>query len=399
MEKELGFGFRRLPVLDENDLKSIDYDTLTEMVDYFMKSGFNTFDTAYVYHEGESEIALRKTVVERYPRDSFVIASKVTPDLLHTKDDLPRLFDDSMSKLGIDYFDHFLIHNISQPQYNAAVKFDYFDFVREKKKEGKIVEVGMSFHGTPDLLEEVLSKYADRLDFIQLQINNVDWEDPNFQARRQYEIARKYGLPVSVMEPNKGGMLAHPPQEALDLMNKQAPGLSPVAWNLRYAASLEGVQWVQTGMNCMEHLVENVATMKDFKPLSAEEHAVMEEVVKIYEKNQKGYPCTFCRYCLDDCPKDIPIPNYIYLYNSGKENIKYLNNEYLPTEVVNYISLMSEHGRAKDCIGCRLCERTCPQHLPIVDIMDKVARFYDDMLDSYDTETGEKIGEWQPPVD
>ncbi len=236
---------------------------------------------------------------------------------------------------------------------------DAFDFVAEKKKEGKIRQVGMSFHDMPELLDEILGQYGDKIDFVQLQVNYMDWEQPNVLSRRCLEVARKYGKPVTVMEPCKGGTLVNLPKEAEDLLRQARPEASNASWALRFAASQDGVTRVLSGMNSMEQVEDNTRTFLNFEPITREDQKVIEQVKKIIEKNTP-IPCTGCAYCTHGCPKNIAIPQYFALYNSISRTTGSFSSQ-----AVYYHNLSLKHGKASECIGCGQCEKACPQHLPI----------------------------------
>ncbi|MEE0777177.1 MAG: aldo/keto reductase [Bacillota bacterium] len=369
--KKLGFGYMRLPLMDKNEPTSFDYQILNQLVDTFMAKGFTYFDTALTYHGGHSEEALRKSLVERYPRDQFVIATKLPPRVLKTAAEQEEIFHSQLERCGVDYFDYYLVHNLGVSAYAQAEEFGTFDFVRQKKKEGKIRNIGFSFHDTPELLEKILKKHPD-MDFVQLQINYLDWENPSIQSRRCYEIVRKYEMPIIVMEPCKGGNLAKVPEEAERLMCQHAPQASVPSWAIRYAAGLEGVFMVLTGMNTMEQVIDNTSYMDDFIPLNAEEEKILHQVVD-YIHQDTAIACTTCRYCEEVCQEHIAIPDYFSLYNSAKRAV----SDNTSSQHVYYLNLASTHGKAGDCRGCQECETVCPQHLPIANLLKDVSRQFD----------------------
>lgn len=373
MMKRLGFGFMRLPLLDRENQKSIDYTSLNTLVDVFLEKGFTYFDTALVYHQGESETAIRKALVERYPRDTFTLATKMPPRVLTCKQDQERIFNEQLQRCGVEFFDYYLVHNIGVSSYRQALEFGTFDFVQKKKHEGYIKHVGMSFHDTPELLDKVLTAHPD-LDFVQLQINYIDWDNPGIQSRRCHEVALKHEKPIIVMEPCKGGNLAQVPEEAEQLMKECTPGASIPSWSMRFAASQKGVIMVLSGMNSLEQLRDNMASLDPFKPLNGEERQTLEQVIAIINKNT-AIPCTICRYCTEVCPRDIPIPDYFALYNSAKRAI----TDNLSSQFMYYLNLAETHGKASDCIYCRRCQRTCPQHLQIPELLQEVAKTFKSM--------------------
>lgn len=374
MEKNLGFGCMRLPLLNKDDQESVDIKTFNKLVDAFLEKGFTYFDTALAYHNFRSEEFIRKALVERHNRDEFQLATKLPPRMLKTKEDQERIFNEQLERCGVEYFDNYLLHNIGVSAYKQACEFDTFGFVQEKKKEGKVKYVGMSFHDTPELLDEILTAHPE-LDFVQLQINYIDWENTGIQSRRCHEVARKHNMPIIVMEPCKGGNLAIVPQEAEELMKSYNPELSAPSWAIRFAASQEGVMMVLSGMNTMEQVLDNTSYMADFKPLNDEEYKIIAKVTDIINENM-AVPCTNCRYCVDECPNDIPIPDYFALYNSSKRAI----TDNISSQFVYYLNLASIHGKASDCIACKQCEDACPQHIEISEFIKDVSETFDNMV-------------------
>lgn len=372
MEKyQFGFGCMRLPLLDAADQLSVDYPLTEKLIDTYLKQGFTYFDTAYTYHGYHGEEMVKKVLVDRHPRESFELATKLPLRDFRDEEDLENIFNEQLEHCGVDYFDYYLLHNMGTNVYQKCRKYDVFGFAARKKEEGKIRHLGMSFHDMQELLEEILGKYGDLLDFVQLQINYMDWEQPNVQSRRCLEVANKYGKPVFVMEPCKGGTLVNLPDEALRLMKEYAPEASAASWAFRFAASQEGVVRVLSGMNSMEQLMDNTATFKEFKPITEEEMAIIDQVREIIEKNTP-IPCTACSYCTHGCPKQIAIPEYFALYNSIARTTGSFSSQ---ASYYNNISL--RHGKAGDCIGCRQCEKACPQYLPITDYLKDVAEKFE----------------------
>lgn len=372
MEKyQFGFGCMRLPLLDAADQLSVDYPLTEKLIDTYLEQGFTYFDTAYTYHGYHGEEMVKKVLVDRHPRESFELATKLPLRDFRDEEDLENIFNEQLEHCGVDYFDYYLLHNMGTNVYEKCQKYDAFGFAARKKEEGKIRHLGMSFHDMPELLDKILGKYGDLLDFVQLQINYMDWEQPNVQSRRCLEVANKYGKPVFVMEPCKGGTLVNLPDEALRLMKEYAPEASAASWAFRFAASQEGVVRVLSGMNSMEQVMDNTATFKEFKPITEEEMAIIDQVREIIEKNTP-IPCTACSYCTHGCPKQIAIPEYFALYNSIARTTGSFSSQ---ASYYNNISL--RHGKAGDCIGCRQCEKACPQHLPITDYLKDVAEKFE----------------------
>ncbi|WP_434512560.1 aldo/keto reductase [Desulfitobacterium sp. AusDCA] len=371
MNKKFGFGCMRLPLLDPNDQTSFDTETFNKMVDTFLEKGFTYFDTAYVYHGYRSEDAVRESLVKRHQRNEFELATKLPMRDFQSAEDMERIFNEQLEKCGVDYFDYYLLHNIGVNSYKKACTFDSFGFGLRKKQEGKIKNFGMSFHDTPELLDEILSAHPE-LDFVQLQINYIDWENPGIQSRRCHEVARKHGKPIIVMEPCKGGNLALVPEKAKKLMKEYNPTASVPSWAIRFAASQEGVMMVLSGMNTMEQLLDNTSYMADFKPLSKKEYKIIGQVVNIINENT-AIPCTSCRYCEKGCPQNIAIPDYFALYNGAKRAVT--NN--ISSQFIYYLNLSAKHGKAGDCISCKQCESACPQHLKITELLKDVSATFD----------------------
>ncbi len=341
------------------------------MVDTFLERGFTYFDTAYMYHEFQSEKIVRKALVERHDRSAFTLATKLPTMFLKAEGDQERIFAEQLEKCGVEYFDYYLLHNLNVSNYRTAERFDSFTFATRLKAEGKVRHVGFSFHDNAGLLDEILTAHPET-EFVQLQINYMDWENESIQSRKCYETARRHGKPVVVMEPVKGGTLARLPEEAEKLFRTLRPDLSPASWAIRYAAGLDGVMMVLSGMSSMEQLEDNTSYMQDFEPLNAGERAAVEEAVGIIQR-ATAVPCTACRYCVDGCPKKIAIPEYFALYNNMKQSA----NKGFAVQSVYYANLTQTHGRASECIGCRKCEKSCPQHLPIVESLRKVAEVFE----------------------
>lgn len=361
--KKLGFGAMRLPTLEcETD---IDIEQTKEMVDLMLQNGFRYFDTAYPYHSGHSETAIREALVKRHDRQAFLLADKMPVWLVKEHSQYKSYFDEQLQRCGVDYFDFYLLHNMGHASYASTEASDGFGFLQEVKAEGKARFVGFSFHDTADLLDEILIKHPE-VDFVQLQINYADWERPSVQSGACYEVARKYGKPIIVMEPVKGGGLANPVPEVRGLFAAANPTASPASWAVRYAASLDGVVIVLSGVSNLEQTRDNISYMNDFVPLSSAEKDTIEQVVEII-KQSTAIPCTACKYCVEGCPQRINIPSLFSIYNMTKQ----FGSANFPK--MHYARQTLNGGKASDCIQCGACEGHCPQHIAIITELKKVA--------------------------
>ncbi|WP_455645909.1 aldo/keto reductase [Methanosphaera sp.] len=378
--KQMGFGMMRLPQTDKNDAKSVDQEQVNKMAEVFMEKGFTYFDTAYPYHDGVSEVALKKAVVDKYPRDSYIIADKLPIFAINKEEQLEPIFSEQLERLGVDYFDYYLLHNVSGLSEAGYIDVDSFKFAIEKKKEGKIKHLGLSSHANAEYLDNVLNKYPE-MEFIQLQMNYLDWESEAVESRKVYEVARKHDLPVIVMEPLKGGFLSDVPEEAEKLM-RDYNGQSPVEWALRFVAGLDGVIAVLSGASSLEQIEENMTYFEDIKPLNDEELKIISKVVDIIN-SQITVACTKCNYCISSCPKNINISYVFDLYN--QEMIDHQVFTPVGNAYLNYTKLEGT-GRASDCIDCGACQQKCPQELDIPKYLKEAAEIFETPMYGFNTE-------------
>ena len=361
---KLGFGLMRLPKLEDG---SIDVEQTSKMVDLFIEAGGTYFDTAYVYDGGGSEKAIKKALIERYPRDSFTLATKLNAGMAKNEEDAKQQFATSLERTGAGYFDYYLLHALSRNNYKKYDEYHLWDFVKEKKEAGLIKHVGFSFHGDPELLEELLEEHPE-VEFVQLQINYADWENPGVASRKNYEIVRKYGKGITVMEPVKGGALADPLPAIKKLFDEANPDASYASWAIRFVASHDGIITVLSGMSNLAQMEDNLSYMRDFKPLSEEEEEVIRKAQEALNADNT-IPCTACHYCTEGCPMGIPIPD-IFAVSNRQAIYPSWDKGKGP-----YAIATQNKGKASDCIQCGQCEAQCPQHLPIIELLQKCREF------------------------
>ncbi|MBO4501749.1 MAG: aldo/keto reductase [Clostridia bacterium] len=358
--KKLGFGLMRLPKKDN----VIDVEQVKEMVDIYMDAGFTYFDTAWAYNG--SEVAMREALVKRYPRQSFTVATKMSAWAGEkTREFSLKQFETSLEQTGAGYFDYYLLHNLGDARTPLYDDFGLWDFVREKKAKGEIKNFGFSFHSNAAALDKVLATHPD-VDFVQLQINYADWEDGRVQSRECYETARRYGVPVVVMEPVKGGLLADPPASVAEVFKAADPKSSYASWAIRFAASLEGVAVVLSGMSTVDQVKDNVSFMADFKPLDEEEQKIIEKA-RIALKSIPTVPCTGCNYCAEVCPSEIGISPTLNALNM----FAMYNNKQFARAYENRQLFINKKNHADMCIRCGACESVCPQHIDIREHLER----------------------------
>lgn len=349
---KLGFGLMRLPRKDGQ----IDIEQTKQMVDLFMAAGMTYFDTAYVY-EG-SEQAAKEALVDRYPRESYTLATKlnVRASSVHDEASAKQQFYTSLERTGAGYFDYYLLHALQIGSYQLYDEYHLWDFVRELKEKGLIKHYGFSFHATPEALDEILTAHPDA-EFVQLQLNYADWENSRVAARANYEVARKHGKSVVVMEPVKGGLLAQLPADVKNIFHEADPKASCASWAVRYAASLDGIITVLSGMSNLAQMEDNLSYMKNFQPLTEAEQAVVRKVQE--SLNDKSIPCTGCRYCVAGCPMQIPIPE---VFTARNQQLVWGQQE----RGAAMYARAAEKAPASACVACGQCEQACPQHLEII---------------------------------
>jgi len=363
---KLGFGLMRLP---EKDGK-IDIERVRYMVDKYMESGMNYFDTAYIYHGGQSECAVKDAIVNRYPRDTFYLATKLPAWEMHCKEDRDRIFNEQCERAGVDYFDFYLLHSLEDGNnYNKYVEYDCFNWGIKMKKQGKIKHFGFSFHGTPELLEKVVDEHPE-VEFVQIQLNYADWDNQLVHSGKLYNILKERNIPMIIMEPVKGGMLAKMDDNLEAILKECNPDASIASWAFRFVASLDGVVTILSGMSTEEQMQDNINTFTNFKKLTDTESAAIDKVVKKMH-DMPMIQCTACRYCVDGCPAKISIPDVFKALNT----IRLYPNDNRP--VFFYNGLVENTGKAGDCVGCGQCEGVCPQHLSIIDYLKEASDKFD----------------------
>ena len=367
IKKNFGFGMMRLPMKD----KQVDIEETIKMVDYFLDNGFNYFDTAHGYLNGESEKAVKTCLSSRYDRSKYILTNKLTGSYFKNNEDIRPLFKSQLEACGVDYFDFYLMHAQNASEFEKFKSCKAYETAFELKKEGLVKHVGISFHDHADVLDKILTEYPE-IEIVQIQFNYLDYNDLSVQSKLVYEVCEKHNKPVLVMEPVKGGNLIRLPKEGQDILDELHGG-SNASYAIRFAASFKNMQVVLSGMSNLEQMKDNVSFMKDFVPFNDAEYKAVEKVAEVFKK-QKMIPCTACHYCVEEnhCPKNIRIPELFDIYNT-KKNFNDWNADYY----YNYVLTINGHGKASECIKCGKCEKVCPQHLSIREYLKEVSKEFE----------------------
>ena len=363
IKKNFGFGMMRLPMNGED----VDYEETKKMVDAFLENGFNYFDTAHGYLDGKSEIAVRECLTSRYPREAYILTNKLSDHYFNKKEDIRPLFFSQLKICGVDYFDFYLMHAQDKGNFEKYKQCSAYETAMELRREGYIKHLGLSFHDTADVLEQILTEYP-QVEVVQIQLNYVDYEDPSVQGRQCLEVCRKHGKPAIIMEPVKGGSLVNLPEEAQAVFDAQKGGTN-ASYAIRFAASQEGVMMVLSGMGSMDMMNDNMSYMKEFQPLNDAEQAAVDKVCAIF-RGLGAIPCTACRYCTEVCPKGIAIPALFACLNTKKVFHDWSAKYYSEIHTQN-------GGKASECVKCGLCEKICPQHLKIRELLEDVVKEFE----------------------
>ncbi len=364
IKKNFGFGCMRLPMNGEE----VDIEQTKRMVDTFLDRGFNYFDTAHGYIQGKSETALKTALTSRYPREKYILTDKLTDCFFKTQADIRPFFEGQLEQCGVDYFDFYLMHAQNETSFAHFKACRAYETAFQLKAEGKVRHVGISFHDRAEVLEQILTEYP-QVEAVQIQFNYVDYEDLAIQSRRCYEVCRKFGKPVIVMEPVKGGSLVNLPEEAKKVL-EDLHGGSPASYGIRFAAGFPGIRMVLSGMSDMEQMLDNTSFMADFQPLNEKEMAAIRKVREIF-RTKDMIPCTACRYCIDGCPQHISIPDLFAVMNT-----KQIHKNWDADRCYNEVHT-APGRRASDCLECGKCEQVCPQHLPIRQLLKDVAKAFE----------------------
>ena len=363
VKKNFGFGCMRLPMIENN----VDTVEFSKMIDTFLDNGFNYFDTAQGYLEGKSELALKECLTSRYPRESYILTDKLSPHLFNTEEEIRPAFERQLEACGVEYFDFYLMHSQNKGLYAKYQACNAYEVAQQLKAEGKVKYVGFSFHDDAEFLDKILCEHPE-VDVVQIQFNYADYDDPSVESRKCYEVCRKHNKPIIVMEPVKGGHLVNLPDKAKDVFSALGD-MTPASYAIRFAASFEGIFMVLSGMGNMDMMNDNLSYMKDFKPLTNEEFEAIYKVLEIVKK-QGAIQCTACRYCVEGCPMGIKIPDLFTCMNGKKIWNAWNYGSY-------YRSLTKDSGAPETCIECGACEESCPQHLPIRDLLKEVSKEFE----------------------
>lgn len=371
-EKKLGFGLMRMPLNDRTNEADVDIEQVKKMVDLYLERGFTYFDTAWMYHAFSSENVVKEVLVDRYPRESYTLATKLHSGFFNTLEDRDRVFNIQLEKTGAGYFDYYLLHDIREESIGKYEELDCFRWLQEKKAQGLVRHGGFSYHDGPELLDRILTSHPE-IEFVQLQINYLDWDSERVRSGDNYAVAEKHGKPVIVMEPVKGGTLANLPDAAAGLFTSRDASKSVPSWAIRFAASLPNVMVVLSGMSSIAQMADNLSYMENFVPLTEEEKKLCFLAAKAVN-SRITVPCTSCHYCTDGCPQKICIPEYFSLYNEAKRGD--LEEKARSAVWTNYDSLTKQFGSPGDCIECGQCESVCPQHLEIIRLLKDVDGYF-----------------------
>ena len=365
IQKNFGFGCMRLPMKDGE----VDHAEFSKMVDEFLENGFNYFDTAHGYLGGKSETALKACLTSRYPRDRYILTDKLTNFFFKKQEDIRPFFESQLEACGVDHFDIYLMHAQNADNFAYFKKCRAYETALELLAEGKFRHFGISFHDRAEVLEQILTEYP-QIEVVQIQFNYVDYDDPAVESRKCYEVCRKFGKPIIVMEPVKGGNLVNLPENAKAILDELHGG-SPASYAIRFAAGFDGIMMVLSGMSSMAQMQDNISYMKNFQPLSEKELAAVGKVQKIF-KAMNLIPCTSCRYCVAGCPKQISIPDLFAVMNA-----KQIYHDWNADYYYNMVYTRGGKGKASECIQCGKCEKACPQHLHIRDLLVNVAKEFE----------------------
>lgn len=366
IDRKLGFGCMRLPLLGNGEVDTV---LFAKMVDKFIAEGFNYFDTAHGYVRGKSETALRECLTSRYPREKYILTDKLSTHHFNSQEEIRPLFESELAACGVDYFDFYLMHAQDANIFAKFKRCRAYETALQFREEGKIKHFGISFHDRAAVLEQILTEYP-QIEVVQIQFNYADYEDPSVESRKVYEVCEKHGKPVIVMEPVKGGSLVTLPEEAQAIFDGLGGGRSNASYAIRFAAGFDNTMMVLSGMGNLEMVEDNTGYMKAFQPLSAQERAAVDKVTQIF-RSQNLIPCTACRYCMEACPKGIHIPDLFALLNA-KKCFGNWNTDYYYNNIHT-----AEGTKAKDCLKCGKCEKICPQHLEIRNLLEAVSAEFD----------------------